>query len=277
MPKRSRSRSITSKTPEFCSTRPALKSTDQHTAANTGRTGSLHMCSPTLSAHSSVAAQYNASPVSVFVTVAPSSQSVISPQHSISSPVTLLSQSVISPQHSISSPVTPSSQSVISPQHSISSPVTPLSQSVISPQHSITTFSPLVASTTQSKPSVSAAKRPTSTSQVNTKPFYIKFIKGNIRMFQGCRRPVKSMSGSIPSPPFDLVIARSERRSFHDKSGTLVTPLQEQTCHYHLSLQCVQAVEPHFVPFALKVPVDVPGLTVVHKEYLRLVFGITFS
>ena len=239
VPKRSRSRSISSKTPEFCSTRPALKSTDQHTAANTGRTGSLHMCSPTLSAHSSVAAQYNASPVSVFVTVAPSSQSVISPQHSISSPVA------------------PSSQSVISPQHSISSPVTPLSQSVISPQHSITTFSPLVASTTQSEPSVIAAKRPTSTSQLNTNPFYVKFIKGNIRMCQGCRRPVKSMSGSIPSPPFDLVIARSERRSFHDKSGTLVTPLQEQTCHYHLSLQCVKAVEPHFVPFALKVPVDV--------------------
>ena len=97
-------------------------------------------------------------------------------------------------------------------------------------------------------------------------------------MCQGCRQPVKSMSGSIPSPPFDLVIARSERRSFRDKSGTLVTPLQEQTCHYHLSLQCVKAVEPQFVPFALKVPVDVaPELTVVHKEYLRLVFGITFS
>ena len=83
------------------------------------------------------------------------------------------------------------------------------------------------------------------------------------------------MNGSIPSP-FDLAIARSERRSFRDKFGTLVTPLQEQTCHYHLSLQCVKAVEPHFVPFSLKVPLDVPGLTAVHKEYLRLVFGITF-
>ena len=69
----------------------------------------------------------------------------------------------------------------------------------------------------------------------------------------------------------------SEGYYFRDKSGTLVTPLQEQTCHNHLSLQCVKAVEPHFVPFSLKVPLDViPGLTAVHKEYLRLVFGITF-
>ena len=237
VPKRSRSRSTK------CSTRPALESADQRTAANT--VTSLHKCSPTLSAHSSVAAQYNAFPGSVLVTIALSPQSLISPRHGITT---------------------------------FSSPVAPSSQLVISPQHKITTFSSTVAPSTQPGSSVSAAKRPPSTSQLNTNPFYVKFIRGKIRMCQGCRQPVKSISGSIPSSPFDLVIARSERRSFRDKSGTLVTPLQEQTCHYHSSLQCVKAVEPHFVPSALKVPVDVaPELTVVHKEYLRLVVGITFA
>lgn len=81
-------------------------------------------------------------------------------------------------------------------------------------------------------------------------------------MCQGCR----SLSdGSIPIPPFDLVMDRSEWRTFRDKSGVLITPLQEKTSHYHLRLDCVQAVKPNFVPLAL--------ITTVHQEYLRLVSG----
>ena len=52
---------------------------------------------------------------------------------------------------------------------------------------------------------------------------HTRFIQGDIRMCQGCR------SRSIPVPPFDMVIARAEQKSFRDKNGKLVTPCQEQT------------------------------------------------
>ena len=114
--------------------------------------------------------------------------------------------------------------------------------------------------------------------QPNTNPFYVRFIQGNIRMCQGCRSSLRLQDGSIPVPPFDLVIARAERKTFRDKSGELVTPRQEQTCHYHLRLDCIRAVEPNFVPMALQVPQDVlPSLTNIHREYLRLVFGLSFQ
>ena len=57
--------------------------------------------------------------------------------------------------------------------------------------------------------------------QPNMNPFYVKFIHGNIRMCQGCHSSVRSRDGSIPAPPFDLVIARAERRTFRDKNGAL--------------------------------------------------------
>ena len=40
--------------------------------------------------------------------------------------------------------------------------------------------------------------------------------------------------GSIPAPPFDLVMARAERYTFRDKSGVLVTPLKQHPSHYHI-------------------------------------------
>ena len=114
--------------------------------------------------------------------------------------------------------------------------------------------------------------------QPNTNPFYVRCIRGNIRMCQGCRSSLRSQNGSVPAPPFDMAIARAERRSFRDKNGELVTPHQEQTCHYHFCLDCVRVVEPNFIPAALQVPKDiVPSLNVIHREYLRLVFGVTLQ
>ena len=44
-----------------------------------------------------------------------------------------------------------------------------------------------------------------------------------------CARVVEVLlhltDGSIPAPPFDLVMARAERCTFRDKSGVLLTPL----------------------------------------------------
>ena len=64
-------------------------------------------------------------------------------------------------------------------------------------------------------PATSASMTP-APSQPNLNPFYVKFIYGNIRMCQGCRSPLRLTDGSIPAPPFDLVMARVERRTFRD-------------------------------------------------------------
>ena len=105
-------------------------------------------------------------------------------------------------------------------------------------------------------------------------PFFVKFIQGNIRVCQGCRGSLKNLDNSLPKPPFELAVARFERRPYRDKSGEWRTPSQEQAAHYHLRLACVQAVTPEFT---LNIPSDVlPNLTIVHKEYLRMVFKVQF-
>ena len=43
----------------------------------------------------------------------------------------------------------------------------------------------------------------------NPNPFYLKFITGNIRICQGCRQSLRTSSGLIPDPPYNLVVARS--------------------------------------------------------------------
>ena len=122
------------------------------------------------------------------------------------------------------------------------------------------------------------APQSTCSIQPNTNPFYVRFIQGNIRMCQGCKSSLHLSDGSIPVPPFDVAVARAERKTFRDKNGELVTPRQEQTCHYHFRIDCIRAVEPNFIPMALQLPQDVlPSLTFIHREYLRLVFGLTFQ
>ena len=70
----------------------------------------------------------------------------------------------------------------------------------------------------------------------NPNIFYLKFIQGNIRMFQGCRNSLRSVDGKVLPPPFDLTIARAEKRQFRDSSGHLVMPKCETVCHYDCSL-----------------------------------------
>ena len=53
----------------------------------------------------------------------------------------------------------------------------------------------------------------------NPNPFYLKFITGNIRICQGCRQSLRTSSGVIPDPPYNLVVARSEKRPYRDSSG----------------------------------------------------------
>ena len=114
--------------------------------------------------------------------------------------------------------------------------------------------------------------QPATPTSSSTNPFFLKFIQGNIRVCQGCRGSLRRLDGSIPQAPFDLAIARFERRPYRDKSGELRTPTREQASHYHLQPSCIQSVSPQLV---LSVPSDVqPCLTSVHKEYLRLMFKL---
>ena len=116
---------------------------------------------------------------------------------------------------------------------------------------------------------------PTPPSTPNTNPFYVRFIAGNIRICQGCRSILRCADGSVPAPPFDLCVAHAECHSFRDATGILRTPQKEQPAHYHLNILCIRALATDFVPSSIIVPPDVlPSLGQVHKELLRLVFGI---
>ena len=109
----------------------------------------------------------------------------------------------------------------------------------------------------------------------NFNPFDVKMLCGNIRVCQGCRGSLRQSDGSIPSPPFDMVAARVERRQFRDASWTLRTPARPSIAHYHISLQCICVAEPLFLPSALHIPADVAGqLTPQHREYLYMQLSI---
>lgn len=110
----------------------------------------------------------------------------------------------------------------------------------------------------------------------NTNPFFLRAIEGNIRVCQGCKTSLRSLDGSVPLPPYDFTVARFEKRQYRDKNGTLCTPQREQAVHYHIKLACIYAVCREFVPSSLIIPEDVRAkLNSTHKEYLRLMFGLT--
>ena len=115
------------------------------------------------------------------------------------------------------------------------------------------------------------------TSETNcSSPFFLKALTGNIRICQGCRRSLRLPNGLVPQPPFDLVIARMERRSFYDATGAVRVPTRPSAAHYHLKLACIKAVDPHFVlSTQLQVPPDITiKLTMKHRQYFAAEFGI---
>ena len=81
-------------------------------------------------------------------------------------------------------------------------------------------------------------------------PFFVKVLAGNICVCQGCRGSLRLTDGSVPSPPFDQVIARMEKRSYRDAAGVLKTPTRLSASHYHLKITCVRGIKPNFIPAA---------------------------
>ena len=111
----------------------------------------------------------------------------------------------------------------------------------------------------------------------NPNPFYLKFIRGNIRTCQGCRGSLRAGDSSIPDAPNDLCIARAEKRPYRDNSGKLVTPTTYKPSHYHAQLSCIRAAEPSFLPHhgSLNVPPDVAEqLTPEHKHLIWMQLGL---
>ena len=99
-----------------------------------------------------------------------------------------------------------------------------------------------------------------------------------VRFILGCVRGVGTHFAYRMDQFQLLLLIWLLQTSFRDKNGELVTPRQERMCHYHFRLDCIRAVEPNFVLMALQVPQDIlPLLTVIHREYHRLVFWLTFQ
>ena len=81
--------------------------------------------------------------------------------------------------------------------------------------------------------------------------------------------------GGIPTPPYNIVIARMERRQFKDSAGALRTSSRPSAGHYHLKLACVCTVDPYFVSSFLQVPLEIKStLTSVHKHHLPVEFQL---
>jgi hypothetical protein len=109
----------------------------------------------------------------------------------------------------------------------------------------------------------------------NPNPFYLKFIRGNIRTCQGCKGSLRASDSSIPDPPNDLCIARAEKRPYRDNSGVLVTPSTYKPSHYHAQLACVRAAEPSFMPHTLNIPPDITEqLTREYKYVIWMQLGL---
>ena len=110
----------------------------------------------------------------------------------------------------VQSPVTPSLQSVQSLLSFNTDPSVNMSftQSNIMPQYQFT-LSP--HSVVPHVPYLPYSHSPGSS---RTNRFYFKFICGNIRICQGCKHSLRMTNDTIPPPPYDLAIARLERRKF---------------------------------------------------------------
>ena len=93
----------------------------------------------------------------------------------------------------------------------------------------------------------------------NISKIRLKQMNFRIKVCQGCRGPLQSSSGTVTKAPFDLCVARKERRTYKDpQTGQLYTPTRESDAHYHLRVSRIQAAEPSFVPCSLVISDAVP-------------------
>lgn len=97
--------------------------------------------------------------------------------------------------------------------------------------------------------------------------YVIKFLNNRIKKCRGCGGNfIRKTDGSLPDPPMNLIVSRTERRSYTD--GDNVEKLsKKQNVYYHPTLSCIKKVNASFDSSLL---VKDPALTLtdVHKTYL---------
>ena len=75
--------------------------------------------------------------------------------------------------------------------------------------------------------------------------------------------------------PYVIVVARKECRPYKTADGNTKTP--SNPSNYHVSLLCIGAAEPTFIPQQLVIPDDVRlYLTETHKQFPFRAFGVWF-
>ena len=103
-------------------------------------------------------------------------------------------------------------------------------------------------------------------------PFTLKLLTERIRICQGCRIPFHPHSDI---PPYNLVVFRKECRPYKGQDGVVKTPSVPSNAHYHVTMPCIRAAEPSFVPGQLVIPPNVHvKLSPAHKEYIFFSLGI---
>ena len=77
-------------------------------------------------------------------------------------------------------------------------------------------------------------------------------------MCQSCRGTIRSSSGSLCNPPYDLCVASLGKRQYWNSiTNKQYVPSNETNSHYCAHTACIQYSFPTFVPTSLVVPEDV--------------------
>ena len=93
-----------------------------------------------------------------------------------------------------------------------------------------------------------------------------------------CARDAGALNNWWLYPPFDLVIARFECRTYRYQNGELKTPTCERAVHYHLKVTCVKAASYCFVPANLVSANILSSLSVTHNAFnVWFVFRVAYG
>ena len=105
--------------------------------------------------------------------------------------------------------------------------------------------------------------------------FFLKWASRRITVCQGkCQRPMRDEQGRIYPPPYDLCLARKERRSYRSPLDGMKKLGKESDSHYHFKRSCVENEDPPYQGERITIPPEVSvRMTQAHKDILQKEFG----
>ena len=117
-----------------------------------------------------------------------------------------------------------------------------------------------------SLPSAPPPLIPCTTSPINTSPFTLAFIGGNIRVCRGCRQKFVKP----PLPPNNLCVRHQEWQEF-TPAGSSCCQRRFGNVYYHCNLACVVSRCPGFTPTMLVIPPTIlVQLLPVHTTFIQM-------